>query len=112
MDMKSFCMYQVEEAKKYKWIQSQRAGRDLGEDAIREWVNKFAAQFRKDYNHQYSTMVDIVADDVHKKLHSNGLRIDKDNLKAIVKHTIDTFTEKWTIEVACNRPEPSLLELV
>lgn len=27
-----------QEANAYKWIVSQRAGRDLGDDAIREWV--------------------------------------------------------------------------
>lgn len=112
MDMKSFCLYQVEEAKKYKWIQSQRAGRDLGEAAIREWVSKYAAQFRNDYNKEYFTLIYSVVDDVQKKLQNSGIQIEKDKLRFIVKNTIDSFTEKWTIEVACDRPEPSLLELV
>jgi hypothetical protein len=28
----------VREAQSYKWIESEKAGRDLGEDAIRRWV--------------------------------------------------------------------------
>ncbi|MER3417143.1 MAG: hypothetical protein C4297_13170 [Gemmataceae bacterium] len=28
------------EALKHKWIESEKAGRDLGEEAIRQWVNK------------------------------------------------------------------------
>ena len=28
------------EAQKYKWIESEKAGRDLGEDAIRRWVKE------------------------------------------------------------------------
>ena len=29
-----------DEADKFKWIASERAGRDLGEDAIRQWVRE------------------------------------------------------------------------
>src|SRR5215470_255880 len=29
-----------QEALKYKWIESEKAGRDLGEDAIRRWVKE------------------------------------------------------------------------
>jgi len=37
---------QIKEIEKYKWIESEKAGRDLGDQAIIEWVQKHAAQWR------------------------------------------------------------------
>jgi hypothetical protein len=40
---------QREEIKKYKWIESEKAGRDIGwERATREWMQKYFPQW-KDY---------------------------------------------------------------
>jgi hypothetical protein len=33
------------EARRYKWIESQKAGRDLGEEAVRHWVREHWAGF-------------------------------------------------------------------
>lgn len=33
----------------YKWCESERAGKDLGVEAIRSWISKFARKFRKDF---------------------------------------------------------------
>src|SRR5262245_17117007 len=38
MDKGSVYLDCVHEAEKYKWIESEQAGRDLGEAAIRRWV--------------------------------------------------------------------------
>lgn len=46
MDLE-FVRAQVAEIEKYKWIESERAGRDLGDAACREWILKYAAAFRK-----------------------------------------------------------------
>ena len=46
-DHKKFMEYQCEEMKKYKWIESQKAGYDLGYEATRDWVMKYAPAFRK-----------------------------------------------------------------
>ena len=100
MDMKSYCHRQVEEAKKYKWIQSQKAGRDLGDAAIVEWVKKFAAQFRKDYNEEYAAMVTYVATETIKELQKANINLDNQVVEKIVKVSIDKFTSKWTVEMA------------
>ncbi len=100
MDMKSYCHRQVEEAKKYKWIQSQKAGRDLGDSAINEWVKKFATQFRKDYNEEYTAMVTYVATETIKDLQKNNINLDNEVVEKIVKIAIDKFTSKWTVEMA------------
>lgn len=99
MDMKTFCKRQVEEALRYKWIQSQKVGRDLGDAAIHEWVKKFAAQFRKDYNQTYISMVEAVAIATIKELSKNNIQVDEKLVQIIVKISIDKFTEKWTVDM-------------
>lgn len=42
-----FMLDQVEEMKKYKWIVSEQAARDMGEEALKEWIAKFAKEFRE-----------------------------------------------------------------
>ena len=37
---------QIREILKHKWILSEKAGRDLGEEAVEDWVEKYAAAFR------------------------------------------------------------------
>lgn len=40
MDMCSVYVEGKQEALRYKWIESERAGRDLGDDALRRWVKE------------------------------------------------------------------------
>jgi len=40
MDKSSVYAESEQEALKYKWIESEKAGKDLGEDAIRRWVKQ------------------------------------------------------------------------
>lgn len=44
-----FMIDEVEEMKKHAWIESEKAGRDVGTSAMREWVSKYAAQFRENW---------------------------------------------------------------
>ena len=44
---KKFLSKQKNEMEKYKWLESEKAGRDLGEVAIIEWVGKYAKNYRK-----------------------------------------------------------------
>jgi len=36
-----------EEIKKYKWIESENAGKDVGNKACIEWIERYAKDFRK-----------------------------------------------------------------
>ena len=38
---------EIDEILKHKYIESEKAGRDLGEDAVKEWVKKYAEEFRE-----------------------------------------------------------------
>lgn len=44
-----FLQLQAEEMKKYKWIESEKAGHDLGNTAISDWIKKYAKNFRELY---------------------------------------------------------------
>ena len=37
---------QLQEILKHKWIESEKAGVDLGNQAVMEWIEKYAADFR------------------------------------------------------------------
>lgn len=50
MDKEEFSEYtnaQLDEIRKHKWIESERAGRDLGQECCLEWIRLYAADFRK-----------------------------------------------------------------
>ena len=44
-----FCSEQKVEMEKHKWIESEKAGCDLGNCAIMDWIRKYAKQFREEY---------------------------------------------------------------
>ena len=48
MDLKEYNMRQIDEIEKHKWIESEKAGHDLGEAARIDWVKKYAAKFREE----------------------------------------------------------------
>ena len=38
---------QIGEILKHKWIKSEEHGRDLGEEAVKDWIDNHAAAFRE-----------------------------------------------------------------
>lgn len=48
-DLRSFNEMQLREMERHKWIESEKAGRDLGEDAVFDWVRRYAVSFRAAY---------------------------------------------------------------
>ncbi len=49
--MTDFLKAEIEEMKRHKWIESEKAGRDLGSTAIQDWIKKYAELFRKQNSH-------------------------------------------------------------
>lgn len=37
------------EMEKHKWIESEKAGHDLGNTAVMDWIKKYAKRFREEY---------------------------------------------------------------
>ncbi len=42
-----------EEILRHKWIESEKAQRDLGSEAIIDWIHRYAAQWREWYQQEY-----------------------------------------------------------
>ena len=49
MDVKKYLRLQDREIEKHKWIESEKAGRDLGTDAVLDWIRKYADLFSDHY---------------------------------------------------------------
>ena len=41
---------QIKEIEIFKWLESEKANRDLGEEAVKEWIKRYAAEFREKWN--------------------------------------------------------------
>lgn len=50
MNLRCYAEAQCEEMQKHRWIESEKAGRDLGESAYLDWVRKYAKVFREWWN--------------------------------------------------------------
>ena len=44
---KKYLETQKKDMEKYKWLESEKAGRNLGEVAILDWIKKYAKPYRK-----------------------------------------------------------------
>jgi hypothetical protein len=49
MDLKEYLEIQTREIERHKWIESEKAGRDLGKDAVIDWIMKYADAFSDQY---------------------------------------------------------------
>lgn len=45
MDLDKFLELQTREIERHKWIESEKAGRDLGSEAVIDWIIRYADQF-------------------------------------------------------------------
>lgn len=44
-----FMEAQIKEIEKYKWLESEKACKDMGNQACIEWIEKFAKEFSDKY---------------------------------------------------------------
>jgi hypothetical protein len=54
MDLKKYLKFQAQEIDRHKWIESEKAGRDLGTEAVIDWIMKYADRFSDQYEQQRS----------------------------------------------------------
>lgn len=45
MDIEQYLQMQSQEIERHKWIESEKAGKDLGEQAVIDWIARYAALF-------------------------------------------------------------------
>jgi hypothetical protein len=58
MDLKSYLEIQSREIERHKWIESEKAGRDLGMDAAIDWILKYADMFSDQFNQDIHTQLE------------------------------------------------------
>lgn len=46
-EFKKYLIAQREEILKHRWIESEKAGYDLGQTAVEEWIRSYAKEFRE-----------------------------------------------------------------
>lgn len=51
--MRQMLDMQRQEINRHKWIESEKAQRDLGAEAVFDWINRYAAQWREWYEREY-----------------------------------------------------------
>jgi hypothetical protein len=102
MDQKKICQNQVEEMKRHRWIESQKAGRDVGREAFEDWIKKHAEKYRKEYNETYEEMINRVTKSVEESVKVKFHKFSSEEMKEITKIIVDKFTELWTIDLANN----------
>jgi hypothetical protein len=56
MNIKEFCALQVEEIKKHRWIESEKAHQDLSGTAEKDWIEKYAKKFREETEEKYGPL--------------------------------------------------------
>lgn len=47
VDLRLYNELQLQEIARHKWIESEKAGRDLGQEAMLDWIHRYAASFRE-----------------------------------------------------------------
>ncbi|HMK35226.1 MAG TPA: hypothetical protein VK463_09185 [Desulfomonilaceae bacterium] len=55
MDLKEYLNIQSREIERHKWIESEKAGRDLGMEAAIDWILKYADLFSDSYVQERKT---------------------------------------------------------
>ncbi|MDA8405699.1 MAG: hypothetical protein M0T73_02420 [Deltaproteobacteria bacterium] len=50
IDLNEYLKIQAQEIDRHKWIESEKAGKDLGMDAVIDWIMKYADRFSDQYN--------------------------------------------------------------
>lgn len=59
MTLHEFLKMQIDEIDRHKWIESQKVGYDLGENAVRDWVDHYAADFRRYIHEQLGECIEF-----------------------------------------------------
>ena len=52
MNLQEYLDSQTREIERHKWIESEKAGRDLGVDAVIDWIQKYADAFSDHFNEE------------------------------------------------------------
>lgn len=60
MKFRDFIRLQIQEIEKHRWIESEKARRDLSGTAEKDWIEKYAEIFRKECEEKYGPLEEEV----------------------------------------------------
>lgn len=103
MHLKLYLLHQKQEIEKYKWIRGQQLGYDPGEKAVQEWIDKYAEQYRKEYEDVFYQAVEETSNKCIKKLKNKIPGVSDELWDFIFKEIIESFTEVWVKEVVVDQ---------
>ena len=72
MTLHDYVHLQIEEINRHKWIESQKAGYDLGDRAVFDWVEKHAAQFRRYVQDTFGEHIEYPNGDISPPMDPNA----------------------------------------
>lgn len=87
--------HQIHAIEIYKWAKSEKVGHDLGDEAVRDWICKYASTFRERYEHISSIIVNEIYSNIKdikdlKCLHC----YNKKQMKLLISAVLDIFLQK------------------
>ncbi len=92
MDMKAMMAEQKEEMLRDKYIESEKAGRDLGEPRMVQWTKEHAIAFRREYYRNH--LMDIGNGEIPQYF---GIFLDEVSKKKIIDILFDGIPNGWTV---------------
>lgn len=53
-NFKKYLDAQISEIRKHRWIESEKAGFDVGQDCCVDWISKFGKKFRYEWESRFN----------------------------------------------------------
>ena len=101
MDMKTLMRNQLQEALKHKWFRGVEIGRDPGEEAVGEWIDKYAVTYRKEYDECFDRSGSKPRwRNSLPKLQETYPGCSEETLAKMVKIVLEEFTRIWFLEMS------------
>jgi len=98
-NLKAYLENQMLEMLKHKWIKGVHLGKDPGEEACREWIDKHASAYRKDFQAFFDEVVELVVNNCRKSLPEEVNNCcNEEAIKKMAFLFIQEFTNVWLME--------------
>ncbi len=99
MDMKTLMRNQIQEALKHKWFKGIKIGRDPGPEAVSEWINTYAATYRKEYDECFDVLLKSTLEASQPRLKEACPCCTKEKSTIMAKIVLEEFTNIWIFEM-------------
>lgn len=104
-NLKQYLLNQKTLCEEYKWFKGIEMGRDPGDAAVKEWIDNYAAKYRKNFEDVYSILVNETAKRCRKDLKDKLPGVSEDLWHFIFERIIAEFTDLWSKEICLEEDE-------